>query len=161
MLIRITRNPIDPVPLIEAVRDPRAGAIALFLGTTRNHHEGREVTRLDYEAYSGMAEKELEGIGQTIRERWEVSKIAIAHRVGRVEIGESSVGIAISSPHRKEAFAACQYAIDTLKKTVPIWKKEFYKGGEIWVGSQDGLTEFQDPSPSAVGDIMEQREQHK
>ena len=138
MLIRVTPHPIDPGILIEEVRDPSAGAIALFLGTTRDHHQGREVTRLDYEAYSGMAEKELAKIAQTVRERWQVTKIAILHRIGRVEIADASVGIAVSSPHRQEAFEACQYAIDTLKKTVPIWKKEFYKDGEIWIGSQDG-----------------------
>lgn len=144
MFIKVTSEAINPASLIEAVRDPAAGALALFLGTTRDHHEGREVRRLAYEAYSGMAERELEKIARTVRERWRIREVAIVHRVGPVEIGESSVGIAVSSDHRKEAFAACRYAIDTLKKTVPIWKKEFYRDGEVWIGSQDGSTEIQD-----------------
>jgi molybdopterin synthase catalytic subunit len=151
MYIKVTRESINAISLVEAVRDPAAGAVTLFLGTTRNHHEGREVCRLAYEAYSGMAEKELEKIARTVQKRWGISKVAIVHRVGSVEIGEPSVGIAVSSAHRKEAFAACRYAIDTLKKTVPIWKKEFYRDGEVWIGSQDGPKFQERPSADRPG----------
>jgi molybdopterin synthase catalytic subunit len=111
-----------------------AGAIATFVGTTRSRSRGRQVIRLEYEAYEGMAEAEMERIAGELRERHDVIDIAIHHRVGPVEIGETSVVIAVSAGHRAAAFDACREAIDTLKQTVPLWKKELYVGGEEWIG---------------------------
>lgn len=111
-----------------------AGAIATFVGTTRAHSRGRDVIRLEYEAYEGMAETEMERIARELRERHDVIDVAIHHRVGPVEVGETSVVIAVSAAHRAAAFDACREAIDTLKRTVPLWKKELYVGGEEWVG---------------------------
>jgi molybdopterin synthase catalytic subunit len=117
----------------EVARD-QAGAIATFIGTTRVNSRGRTVTHLEYEAYPGMAEQVMAEIAGELRERYEVCEIAIHHRTGRVEIGEPSVVIAISAPHRQDALAACKDAIDTLKERVPLWKKEVYAGGEEWIG---------------------------
>jgi molybdopterin synthase catalytic subunit len=132
--IRLTAEPIDLATVIAQVADERAGAIATFLGTTRIESRGRTVTHLEYEAYEGMAERELERIARSLKERYELCEIAIAHRVGRVGIGETSVAIAVSAPHRAAALGACQDAIDTLKESVPLWKKEVYEGGEEWIG---------------------------
>jgi molybdopterin synthase catalytic subunit len=114
------------------VEDPGAGAICTFLGVVRDNNLGREVDYLEYEAYPDMAVPAMQRIAGEIRERWDVIEVAMVHRVGRLEIGEVSVGIAISSPHRAEAFEACHYAIDRLKETVPIWKKEVWADGEEW-----------------------------
>ncbi len=111
-----------------------AGAIATFAGTTRTRSRGRDVVRLEYEAYEGMAEAEMERIAGEVRARHDVIDVAIHHRVGPVEIGETSVVIAVSAAHRAAAFDACREAIDTLKQTVPLWKKELYVGGEEWIG---------------------------
>jgi len=111
-----------------------AGAIATFVGTTRAHSRGRDVIRLEYEAYEGMAEAEMERIAGELRQRHDVIDVAIHHRIGPVDIGETSVVIAVSAPHRAAAFDACRDAIDTLKQTVPLWKKELYVGGEEWIG---------------------------
>jgi molybdopterin synthase catalytic subunit len=127
----------EPLSLDEAVREVAsgdAGAIATFTGTTRAHSRGREVVRLEYEAYEGMAEAEMERIGADLRERHSLIGVAIHHRTGVVGIGETSVVIAVSSAHRADALAACAEAIDTLKGTVPLWKKEIYVGGEEWIG---------------------------
>ncbi len=127
----------QPLSLDEAVREvasEEAGAIATFTGTTRAHSRGREVVRLEYEAYEGMAEAEMEGIAEELRERHSLIAVAIHHRVGIVGIGETSVVIAVSSAHRASALAACAEAIDTLKGRVPLWKKEIYVGGEEWIG---------------------------
>ncbi|MGZ8686796.1 MAG: molybdenum cofactor biosynthesis protein [Gaiellaceae bacterium] len=129
----------EPLSLDEAVREVAsadAGAVATFSGTTRAHSRGREVVRLEYEAYEGMAEQELERIGAGLKERYALVDVAIHHRVGVVGIGETSVVIAVSAAHRDDALAACRDAIDTLKETVPLWKKEIYVGGEEWVGSE-------------------------
>jgi len=124
--------------LLAATADPAAGATVLFLGTTRNHNEGRDVEELEYEAYAGMAEKELEGIAAEAREKWDIAKVAVMHRIGVVPIGEASVMIAVSAAHRGPAFEAARYTIDRLKEVVPIWKKEFFEGGAIWIGDQAG-----------------------
>jgi molybdopterin synthase catalytic subunit len=116
------------------VADVRAGAIATFVGTTRIDSRGRTVRFLEYEAYPGMAEEVMERIAQDLRSKYELCDVAIHHRVGRVGIGETSVVIAVSAPHRQDALAACKEAIDTLKETVPLWKKEVYEGGEEWLG---------------------------
>ena len=145
---RITQEPIRLDELTAFVADPGAGAMATFVGTTRDSNDGRRVVRLEYECYPGMAEKEMEKIGQEVLERWPVKKVAMLHRLGRVDIGEASVAIAVSSGHRHAAFEACHYAINQLKETVPIWKKELYEGGEVWIGSQTGKNGTLHPSGS-------------
>ncbi|HET8968221.1 MAG TPA: molybdenum cofactor biosynthesis protein MoaE [Gaiellaceae bacterium] len=119
---------------VDEVRDDAAGAIATFIGTTRAHSRGREVVHLEYEAYEGMAEEVMAELAAQLVERHELCKVAIHHRVGRVDIGETSVVIAVSAPHRASALAACKDAIDELKVSVPLWKKETYVGGEEWIG---------------------------
>jgi molybdopterin converting factor subunit 1 len=138
ILCRITQDPIDLRALTDFVADPAAGAMTTFIGTTRNTNDGRQVIRLEYECYPGMAEKEMQKIAAAVLTRWPITKIAMIHRLGRVDIGEASVAIAVSSSHRHAAFEACHYAINQLKETVPIWKKELYEGGELWIGSQTG-----------------------
>jgi molybdopterin synthase catalytic subunit len=132
--LRLTADAIDVGAVIAEVADEQAGAVATFLGTTRAHSRGRTVLYLEYEAYEGMAEKVMEEIADALRERYELCRIAITHRIGRVGIGETSVAIAVSAPHREHALAACKEAIDTLKVDVPLWKKEVYEGGEEWIG---------------------------
>jgi MoaE-MoaD fusion protein len=131
---RLTEDPIDVGAVIAQVADEQAGAVASFLGTTRVRSRGRTVLYLEYEAYEGMAEKVMAEIADALRERYELCRIAITHRIGRVDIGETSVAIAVSAPHREHALAACKEAIDTLKVDVPLWKKEVYEGGEEWIG---------------------------
>jgi molybdopterin synthase catalytic subunit len=140
ILCKITQAPIDPQELTNFVADPAAGAMTTFVGTTRNTNDVRRVIRLEYECYPGMAEKEMVKIAEEALIRWPIKKIAMIHRLGRVDIGEASVAIAVSSGHRHAAFEACHYAINQLKETVPIWKKELYEGGELWIGSQTGTT---------------------
>jgi molybdopterin synthase catalytic subunit len=142
-MFEIVATRIDLAPVIDAVRRDDAGAIATFLGLTRDHNVGRRVIRLEYEAYPDMAKLEMERIGTEVRERFGAAEVAIVHRVGVVGIGEASVAIAVSASHRDAAFAGCRYAIDRLKEIVPIWKKEHYVGGEIWIGAQSG-----GPAPS-------------
>jgi molybdopterin synthase catalytic subunit/molybdopterin converting factor small subunit len=132
--LRLTEEPIDVDTVIAEVADERAGAIATFLGTTRVRSRGRTVAHLEYEAYEGMAEKTMAEIAATLERKYELCALAIAHRVGRVAIGETSVAIAVSAPHRQDALAACRDAIDALKERVPLWKKEVYQGGEEWIG---------------------------
>jgi MoaE-MoaD fusion protein len=134
--ITIGREPIDITALEREVADPAAGAIVSFTGTTRRDNAGRKVLRLEYEAYEPMALSEMRKLAVEAAERLKIVRIAIAHRVGVVEIGETSVGIAVSAAHRGEAFEACRFAIDRLKEVVPIWKKEHFEGGEIWIGCQ-------------------------
>jgi molybdopterin converting factor subunit 1 len=134
--ITIGREPIDVATLEREVADPNAGAIVSFTGTTRRDNAGRIVLRLEYEAYEPMALSEMRKLASEAIARWKIVRIAIAHRVGVVEIGETSVAIAISAAHRGEAFEACRFAIDRLKEVVPIWKKEHFEGGEIWIGCQ-------------------------
>jgi molybdopterin synthase catalytic subunit len=137
-MFRVTNQPIDLDELVGFVTDPEAGAISTFIGTTRDNNEGRKVTGLDYEAYPEMAEKELARIGEQAKKQWPICRMAIVHRLGPVQIGQASVIIAVSSAHRDAAFAACRFAIEEIKKTVPIWKKEVFEGGEVWIGSQTG-----------------------
>jgi molybdopterin synthase catalytic subunit len=131
---RLTDEPIDPNAVIREVSTPEAGGIATFIGTTRVHSRGRTVHYLDYEAYGGMAEAVMAQLADDLKAKHELCEVAITHRVGRVDIGELSVVIAVSAPHRAAALTACQEAIDTLKQTVPLWKKEVYEGGEEWIG---------------------------
>lgn len=130
---QIIEGPIDPERLREAVADPAAGALASFLGVTRNSFQGRAVDHLEYEAYAPMAEREMARIGTEIAERWpSVTGVAIAHRVGRVEIGETSVAVVVSAPHRRDALAACAHGIERLKSGLPVWKKEVFTDGSEW-----------------------------
>jgi len=131
---RVTEEPLSLETVVAEVADERAGGIATFTGTVRRQSRGREVTHLEYEAYAEMAEDVMAQLSADLRARHELCGIAIHHRVGRVEIGEASVVIAVSAPHRQDALAACHEAIDTLKQSVPLWKKEAYEGGEEWIG---------------------------
>ena len=131
---RLSTEPLSLDAVVDEVRSPQAGAIATFIGTTRRHSRGRTVLHLDYEAYEEMAEQVMREIAEELKSRYDLCEIAIHHRTGRVDIGEASVMIAVSAPHRQDALAACKDAIDTLKSRVPLWKKEFYEGGEEWIG---------------------------
>jgi molybdopterin synthase catalytic subunit len=131
---RLTDRPIDLAAVVAEVEDERAGAIATFLGTVRAESRGHRVVRLEYEAYEGMAENVMAELAEQLAARYDLCAVAITHRIGVCEIGEASVAIAVSAPHRQDALAACKDAIDTLKETVPLWKKEVYEGGEEWVG---------------------------
>jgi molybdopterin synthase catalytic subunit len=130
----LSDEPLSLNQVVDEVRDDDAGAIATFTGTTRKSSRGRTVVRLEYEAYEGMAETTMEGIAQELRTRYNVTNVAIHHRTGTVGVGETSVVIAVSAPHRADALAACRDAIDALKERVPLWKKEIYEGGEEWIG---------------------------
>ena len=131
---RVTDEPLSLDAVVAEVADERAGAVATFTGTVRRQSRGREVTRLEYEAYAEMAEDVMAELAADLLERYELCAIAIHHRVGTLGIGEASVVIAVSAPHRRDALAACKNAIDRLKETVPLWKKEVYEGGEEWIG---------------------------
>jgi MoaE-MoaD fusion protein len=131
---RLTGDPLSLDAVVDEVRSERAGAIATFVGTTRAESRGRTVEHLEYEAYEGMAEQVMAEIASGLKDRYDVCDIAIHHRTGRVDIGDPSVVIAVSAPHRQDALAACKDAIDTLKEQVPLWKKEVYEGGEEWIG---------------------------
>jgi len=130
----LSEAPLSLEAVAHEVKADEAGAIAAFVGTTRAHSRGRDVLYLEYEAYEGMAEQVMAELAATLKARHELCEVAIHHRVGRVEIGETSVVIAISAPHRAAALTACHEAIDELKVTVPLWKKEIYEGGEEWIG---------------------------
>jgi molybdopterin converting factor subunit 1 len=132
-LAELTADPIDLGRLIARVADPGAGAIATFLGTVRDNARGRDVLWLDYEAFDEMAVLELERVARAVTEEHGCIRTAIAHRTGRLEVGEASVAVAVSAAHRAAALTACRQAIDTLKLTVPIWKKERFTDGEEWV----------------------------
>ena len=141
-ICEITREPIDKPGLEQRVLSGAAGAMVTFDGVVRNETRGRRVIRLHYEAYAPMAVKEMQRITRELRERWpETENIGIVHRFGELEISDSSVVIVVTSPHRKVAFEACQYAINRLKQTVPIWKKEIFEDGEEWVEGQHPATE--------------------
>ncbi|CAM6097566.1 unnamed protein product [Calypogeia fissa] len=131
-VLEIVDTPLEMAKYVDAVRDHGAGAITTFIGTTRGTFQGREVIELQYEAYKPMALLELKKICTSARTRWSLIGVAVAHRLGIVPIGEESVFIAVSSAHRKDALEACQFLIDELKATVPIWKKEVYSNGEVW-----------------------------
>ena len=136
-MIEITHDPLDPEAITAKVRDAANGAIVTFLGTPRGRTAKRNVLHLEYEAYTPMAEKKLVEVAEEMRSKFSVEDVFIAHRLGRLEIEEISLVVAVASPHRKDAFAACQYAVDRIKETVPIWKKEFFEGGEVWVESPE------------------------
>ena len=136
-MYRVTDEPLSQEEVVKAVESPDAGGVVVFSGVVRNETGGRSVKCLEYEAHAPMAVVKMREIGEGLRARWpSVKKVAMVHRVGRLEIGEASVMIAVSAAHRREAFEACRYAIDQLKRTVPIWKKEYFEDGEVWVGLQ-------------------------
>jgi len=137
-VFEITKRRIDLARLDRAVRDPKAGAVVTFVGTTRVENAGRRVRRLEYEAFVSMATKEMRTLATLAKKRWPLRKVAMVHRIGVVPVGEASVAIAVSAGHRGEAFDACHWLIDRLKEVVPIWKKEHYQGGEVWIGAQQG-----------------------
>jgi molybdopterin synthase catalytic subunit/molybdopterin converting factor small subunit len=131
---RLTQGPVNLTAVVVEVVDERAGAIATFLGTVRAQSRGRDVIALEYEAYEEMAEEVMAEIARKLQDRYSLCKVAMWHRLGRVEVGETSVAIAVSAPHRQDALAACADAIEALKAQVPLWKKELYVGGEEWIG---------------------------
>jgi MoaE-MoaD fusion protein len=136
---RVVGGLLSPDAIAVAVEHPGAGGVVVFSGVVRNETSGRSVKFLEYEAHAPMAEAKMREIGTALRARWPgVKRVAMLHRVGRLPIGEASVLIAVSAAHRQEAFEACRYAIDTLKRTVPVWKKEHFEDGEVWVGLQGG-----------------------
>ena len=138
-MFAIIDNPIDVGALISAAQRPDCGAISTFVGTTRiDESGGASVEFLEYEAYRPMADRKLEEIGGDIEERWDVREVSIVHRIGRVGPGEASVAIVVASPRRGEAFEASRYAIERIKQVVPIWKREVWSDGYVWVGSQVG-----------------------
>ena len=132
-LFDITADPLDTGRLTAAIAAPDCGAVATFVGIVRDHNAGRRVTWLLYEAYEPLARKALARIGEEAGMQWPSVRLAIHHRVGRLEIGEASVVIAAGSPHRADAFAACRYAIERIKQIVPIWKHEHFEGGDVWI----------------------------
>ena len=134
----ITPDQLDEKPLTEFVTTGNDGAVVTFLGVTRDHNEGRNVEYLDYEAYQPMAENKIAEIIVEMRAKWELGKIAIAHRTGRVDIGETSMVVAVGSAHRRPAFESALYFVDRLKEIVPVWKKELFVGGELWIGDTPG-----------------------
>ena len=135
-LFRITEDELDPRETERAVADPGAGAIVTFTGVVRDNGRGRPVSALDYEAYAPAAEKMLAQVADEIDAKWGLKRVAIIHRVGLLPVGEASVVISVSSPHREAAFEAALYAIERLKEIVPIWKKEHYEDGAVWIGSE-------------------------
>ena len=132
-LIQLTQEPLDRSTLIAAVSHASVGGIVIFEGVVRDHARGKQIRYLEYDAYPEMAEQQIRVIVDEAQKRWDVEHVAVAHRFGRLEIGEASVIIVVATPHRAEAFEACRYIIDTLKTTVPIWKKEVATNGEEWV----------------------------
>ncbi len=131
--IKISSEPLDILSCIDWAMSPQAGGIDVFIGTVRDHTKGKTVVRLDFEAYESMAVKEMEKIAAELLTKWPVHKVLIHHRTGTLAVGEVPVIIVVSAAHRAAAFDACRYAIDTLKQTVPIWKKEVFEDGEEWV----------------------------
>ena len=145
--VAVTAAPLTLDAVVRAVEGPGAGAVATFLGLVRDHNLGRRVLYLEYEAYAPLAEKALSRIVGEAQARWAGARMAIHHRTGRLEIGEASVVIAVATPHRADAFAACRYAIERIKQIVPIWKHEHFDGGDVWI---EGATA--DPDDEAARD---------
>ncbi len=133
-VVDISEEALDPAGVLARVADPSAGGTALFVGTTRTPSHDRAVEYLEYEAYRPMALKQMAAIVEAARSRWPLVRVCAVHRIGRVDVGEASVVIAVSAVHRAAAFDACRYLIDAIKKDVPIWKKEVFAGGQEWVG---------------------------
>ncbi|HZQ36521.1 MAG TPA: molybdenum cofactor biosynthesis protein MoaE [Dehalococcoidia bacterium] len=149
MLVQLTQDPLEAERLVRVVRTDASGAVTLFYGVVRNHNEGRGVLFLEYEAYPELAERQLRAVGEEILQRFSIDDIAIAHRTGRLEIGETSLLVAVASAHRAQAFAACHAAVDRIKETVPIWKKEHWAGGGVWLEGTPVATPEQQPEPAS------------
>ena len=132
--ILITEEPLDAASVTALVKSPANGGVVTFEGTTRDETGGRTVMRLEYEAYTEMAEKTFQQIFNEVQERWSITDVAVAHRIGRLELGEASLIVAVAAPHRAEAFNIAMYVVDRIKEIVPIWKKEFFEDGSVWVG---------------------------
>lgn len=145
----LVHSPIDPASVTRHVRADHDGAIVTFDGFVRNESHGRRTLYLEYEAYESMALAKMREIGSQIHQKFPVHRVAIIHRLGRLEIGETSVFIAVSSPHRPAAFDACRFAIDTLKRTVPIWKKEYFEDGAIWADGELPPAPPSSPEPAS------------
>ena len=141
-MIHITSEPLNPEHITNIVKKNSNGAVLTFLGTTRGFSEGRNVLYLEYEAYQPMAQNMLLQIKSDVNAQWDIEDMAIAHRIGHLDVGDISLVVAIGSPHRKEALEASEYAIDRIKQIVPIWKKEVFEGGEEWLGDEDKRKEF-------------------
>ncbi|MBI4498217.1 MAG: molybdenum cofactor biosynthesis protein MoaE [Chloroflexi bacterium] len=132
-MYRITHEVLDPEALTRQAMQESNGAVITFLGVVRRQSRGRQVMYLEYEAYPEMAEKKMAEIGEEVKARWPIERLIVVHRVGRLDVGEVSLVVVVGSPHRKEAFEAAQYAVDRIKAVVPIWKKEVWEGGEVWI----------------------------
>lgn len=143
--IRIVREPIETVAVLNRLKRPEDGAVVVFEGVVRNNTRGRRTLYLDYEAYEAMALEQMEGLSDRARKLFEVDGVSIIHRLGRLDVGETSVLIVVTSNHRAAAFDACRWVIDTLKKTVPIWKKEYFEDGAVWADGEPFPTEIQRP----------------
>lgn len=149
-VFRLVREPIDAPAIVEALKAPDDGALVVFDGFVRNNFKGKSTLYLEYEAYEPMAQAKMREIGAHIREHFAIDRIAMVHRLGRMEIGETSVLIAVASAHRAAAFDACRYAIDALKRAVPIWKKEYFVGGSVWAeGETPGQQAISEPESSS------------
>lgn len=144
----ITEDPIDLNDVYHKVVRAEAGAVSTFTGIVREFTHGKRTLYLEYQAYASMAEKKLAEIGAEIKERWGNTETAIVHRIGRLEISEIAVAIAVSTPHRADSFAACRYAIERIKEMVPIWKKEHWEDGSVWIGDQQEVTSYETKIPS-------------
>jgi molybdopterin synthase catalytic subunit len=149
-LFQLIREPINRAALIDHVRMAGDGAVVTFDGCVRNQSHGRSTLYLDYEAYESMALTKIREIASAVHEKFAVDRVAIAHRLGRLKIGETSVFIAVSAPHRPAAFEACRFAIDTLKRTVPIWKKEYFEDGAVWADGELPPAPLDTPIPKAA-----------
>jgi molybdopterin synthase catalytic subunit len=132
-MVRVQHDPIDPGSVIESVRSKSSGGLAVFIGTVRNNNDGRNVSALEYHAYEGLAAEEMQAVVDRVRGNRTVDLISAVHRLGRLELGEIAVVVAVSSAHRAEAFDSCREVIEALKHSVPIWKKEHFDGGEVWI----------------------------
>ena len=160
-LFVLTAAPLDPAALVAHVLSelehrahstdrPGAGAVTTFIGTVRDRNQGRRVDRLEYEAYEPLARKTFERIAAEVETRWPGVRLALHHRIGRLEIGEASVAIAAASPHRADAFSACRYTIERVKQIAPIWKREYFEGGDVWI---EGATA--DPDDERAREVAE------
>ncbi len=151
-LVQIVREPIEPRAFISRLKHPEDGATVIFDGIVRNNTRGRRTLFLEYQAYEAMALKQMETLASGARDRFAVRTASIVHRLGRLEIGETSVLIVVASVHRSAAFDACRWIIDTLKKTVPIWKKEYFEDGVVWADGEPFPQEIQKPGATTAGD---------
>ncbi|MBI1983006.1 MAG: molybdenum cofactor biosynthesis protein MoaE [Acidobacteria bacterium] len=144
---RLTRDPIPTHELAQRLKAPADGAVVIFEGIVRDHSRGRKTVYLEYEAYEPMAIRKMEEIGGEARQKFAIDRVGMIHRLGRLEIGETSVAILVTSAHRRAAFEACQYAIDRLKQVVPIWKKEYFANGAVWAEGEGETRVLVEPSP--------------